>query len=147
MINEFKGDYRWLSNFEAVKIIMGGNEYSSVEHAYMSAKCDDPEWKVFCMDANNTAGDVKKKSREVSLRNDWETFKFTVMESCLKQKFYKEPFKSRLIKTGNQNIVEGNFFGDSVWGVDLKYTPNLGENHLGRMIMKIRDELILNNPM
>ena len=45
MINEFKGDYRWLSNFEAVTITIDGNSYPSVEHAYMAAKCDDPEWK------------------------------------------------------------------------------------------------------
>jgi hypothetical protein len=141
MIYEFKGDYRWLSNFEAVTI-KGEYTYPSVEHAYMSAKCDDFEWKKYCMDANNTAGDVKRKSREVKLVDNWDKFKFKVMEDCLVQKYEQEPFRSKLIKTGNQNIVEGNFFGDTIWGVDLRKTPNIGENHLGRMIMKIREDLI-----
>lgn len=26
------------------------------------------------------------------------------------------------------------------WGVDIKQNPNIGENHLGRLIMKIRGE-------
>jgi len=143
MINEFKGDYRWLSNFEAVTITIDGVSYPSVEHAYMSYKSNDPEWKKFCMDANNTAGDVKKKSREVKLVDNWDNLKFTVMSLCLTKKYEQEPFRSRLIKTGTQNIVEGNYFGDTIWGVDLKYTPNIGENHLGRMIMKVREDLII----
>lgn len=143
MIHEFKGDYRWLSNFEAVTIYLDGQKYPSVEHAYMSAKSNEYEWKVFCTDINNTAGEVKKKSREVKLIDGWDTIKFRVMEHCLVQKYEQEPFRSKLIKTGNQNIVEGNYFGDIVWGVDLKYTPNIGENHLGRMIMKIREDLIV----
>ena len=38
MIKEFKGDYRWLSNFTPCKIELDGFIYPSVEHAYMSAK-------------------------------------------------------------------------------------------------------------
>ena len=95
------------------------------------------------MDANNTAGDVKKKSREVKLVDNWDSLKFTVMQMCLEKKFEQEPFRSKLIKTGTQNIVEGNYFGDIIWGVDLKYTPNIGENHLGRLLMKIRGKLIV----
>lgn len=143
MINEFKKEYSWLSNFEAVKIMFDGIEYSSVEHAYMSAKCEDPEWKKFCSDVNNTAGEVKKQSRHASVKlvENWDTKKFEVMRTCLEQKYNQEPFKSRLINTGNQNLVEGNYHQDTIWGVDLKYTPNIGENHLGRMIMDIRQKL------
>lgn len=141
MIHEFKGEYKWLSNFEPVNITIDGITYPSVEHAYMSAKCDDPEWKKYCSDSNNTAGDVKRKSREVKLVDNWDTLKFDIMETCLMKKYRQEPFSSRLINTGNQNIVEGNYFGDTVWGVDLKSSPNVGENHLGRMIMLIRNTL------
>jgi len=31
---EFKGDYRWLSNFHSCDIIMDGYKFQSVEHAY-----------------------------------------------------------------------------------------------------------------
>ena len=42
VINQFKGQYSWLSNFERVIIVLGGIAYSSVEHAYMSAKNNNP---------------------------------------------------------------------------------------------------------
>jgi len=50
--------------------------------------------------------------------------------------------RTLLKETGNQNIQEGNYWGDDYWGVDLKQNPNVGENHLGRLIMKIREELL-----
>jgi len=66
-IDKFKGDYRWLSNFQPVWIEFRGREYPSVEHAYMSAKSDNEEWKQFCFDESNTAGQVKRKSRNIEL--------------------------------------------------------------------------------
>lgn len=143
MIHEFKGEYKWLSNFEPVNITIDGITYPSVEHAYMSAKCDDPEWKKYCSDSNNTAGDVKKKSYGVQLVDNWDNKKFIIMQICLEQKFEQEPFLTRLIATGNENLQEGNYHGDKVWGVDLKNNPNIGENHLGRLLMKLRGKLIV----
>lgn len=142
MIHEFKGEYKWLSNFEPVKITIDGVDFPSVEHAYMSFKSNDPEWKKFCSSESNSAGMVKKKSREIKLVDNWDSLKFSVMQMCLEKKFEQEPFKSKLIATGNQNLVEGNWHGDKIWGVDLKSNPNIGENHLGRMIMSIRYILI-----
>lgn len=141
MISEFKGDYAWLSNFAPVKITLLGIEYPSVEHAYMSAKSDDIDWKKFCADESNSAGKVKVKSREVKLVDNWETTKMGVMYYCLEQKFKQEPYEFRLKSTKSQNIQEGNYFGDAFWGIDLKQNPNIGENHLGRMIMRIREGL------
>lgn len=142
MITEFRGEYSFLSNFTPVEIVYKGRIYASVEHAYMSAKSDDPFWKDYCTNPNISAGDVKREGKKVQLVHDWELIKFTVMEDCLRDKFLREPFKSMLIATGNQNIQEGNRWGDRVWGVDLKENPNIGENHLGRLLMKIREELI-----
>ncbi len=142
MISEFKGEYSWLSNFEPVKITLAGVEYASVEHAYMSAKSDNKAWKLFCVNPKNSAGKIKKESYTVKLVEDWNTKKFTVMKMCLTQKYNQELFKSKLIETENQNIQEGNYHGDVVWGIDLKTSTNIGENHLGRMIMEIRQQLI-----
>jgi ribA/ribD-fused uncharacterized protein len=142
MIKEFKGEYGWLSNFASVKITLDGITYPSVEHAYMSAKSNDPEWKNFCSNPNNTAGQVKKHSKTIILKDGWDDIKLLVMEECLKQKFNQEPFKGLLLATGQQHIQEGNWWGDSFWGVDLR--TNQGENHLGELIMKIRNVLVGN---
>ena len=140
MILEFQGEHRWLSNFVPVKIILGGIEYSSVEHAYMSAKSNDPPWKKICSDPNIKPGEIKKLGRNIKLRPNWDNIKFDIMKECLKQKFSQEPFRTKLLKTGNQNIQEGNRWGDEIWGVNLNRIPNRGENHLGRLIMEIRKE-------
>ena len=139
MIEQFQKEYRWLSNFAPVLIVLDSIEYSSVEHAYMSAKSNSKSWKIFCSNSHNSAGIVKRASRNIILITGWETKKLDVMQNCLKQKFTQEPYKTKLLKTENQFIQEGNYWGDKFWGVCLK--TEKGKNHLGRMIMKIRDQL------
>lgn len=139
MIKEFQNEYRWLSNFAPVTIILDGVGYPSVEHAYMSAKSDDIQWKKFCSDPNNKAGDVKRQSRNITLKTNWNEIKLDVMQECINQKFSQEPYRSKLLETGNQHIQEGNRWNDKFWGVCLK--TNKGENHLGKLIMDIRSKL------
>lgn len=138
MIVEFQGEFRWLSNFAPCKIVVDGMVYNSVEHAYMSAKSDDPEWKIYCRDTERP-GDVKRASKYIQLVTDWEDIKLDVMAGCLKQKYSQEPYKTLLIETGEDLIQEGNRWHDTFWGV---YLPTgKGQNHLGKLIMKIREEL------
>lgn len=139
MITEFQNEYRWLSNFAPVKIKIDGIEFPSIEHAYMSAKSDDIEWKKFCSNSNNTAGDVKRKSRNITLKDDWNNIKLDVMKECVNQKFSQEPYRTKLLETKTQHIQEGNRWNDKFWGVCLKTSK--GENHLGKLIMKVRSEL------
>lgn len=143
MINHFRGEYSWLSNFAECKIRYGSLTFNSVELFYIAMKIDDDDLKrrEISLSSASEAGQWKKASKEWKLREDWDDIKLNVMEYALRQKFSQEPFKSKLIATGSQNIQEGNYWNDTFWGVDLKQNPNYGENHLGRMIMKIRDEL------
>lgn len=142
MINNFKKEYSWLSNFAVVTIGYGDLIFSSVELFYIAMKTKDEmkRWNISRADPSE-AGKLKKASRKWELREDWEDIKLEVMEYGLRQKFSQEPYKSNLLATGDQNIVEGNYWDDTFWGVDLKQNPNVGENHLGRLIMKIREEL------
>ena len=50
-----------------------------------------------------------------------------------------EDLKWRLIGTGDAYLEEGNTWHDTCWGVDAKTGEGL--NHLGRILMKVRDEL------
>ncbi len=140
MINKFRGEYNWLSNMYKCEILFEHHPFKSVENAYMAAKNpQDREWFQFCLD--NPPNIVKKESKNIKLRDDWEDVKLGIMYECLKQKFIQEPLRSKLLATGNENIVEGNYWNDTFWGVDLKQDPNVGENHLGRLIMYIRIQL------
>ena len=142
MIHTFTNDpYKWLSNMQLVDISLKGRIYPSVEHAYMSEKSHDAVWKELCTKKEISGKQIKVFSRTINLRVDWEDVKLLVMEHCLREKFKQEPFKQGLLDTGNQNIQEGNYWNDAFWGVDLKQDPNVGENHLGRLIMKIRYEI------
>lgn len=134
MIKNFKGEYAWLSNFAPVTILFGNIEYPSVENAYMSAKNDTPEWKEFC--ANHEPNVVKKQSKTIILRPDWDRIKLSVMYKCLKAKYIQEPYRTKLLETGFENIQEGNYWNDEFWGINLKTGD--GENFLGRLIMEIR---------
>jgi ribA/ribD-fused uncharacterized protein len=144
MIHSFKNpEFRWLSNMALVEITYKGRTFQSVEHVYMSEKFNSIDWKELCTSKTITPYNIKKLSQErINMEpfvDNWDNIKLKVMEECLSLKFNKEPFRSKLIETGNQNIQEGNYHNDLFWGVDLNTNPNLGENHLGRLIMKIRE--------
>lgn len=139
MIYFFREDYAWLSNYAECNILLDGITYQSVESAFIAAKQINPEWRIFCRD--NSARIAKIQAKKILIRKDWDNIKLNLMYDLIKQKFNQEPFKSKLLNTEDENIIEGNYWNDTFWGVDLKQNPNWGENHLGRIIMKVRSEL------
>lgn len=138
MIKEFRNEYAFLSNFFACPIKWKGHDYNSVEHAYQSEKSIDPEWKKFCQE-ERFPGKVKKESEKIKKRPDFHKENFDIMENLLRQKFMFSEFKNKLLETGDDEIQEGNRWGDKFWGVDLD--TGEGENHLGKLIMKIREDI------
>ncbi len=142
MIDSFQGDNRFLSNFWPVPIVFEGVMYNSVEHAYVAAKSLDPEFRQRIA-ASVKPGEAKRLGRGVSLRPDWEDVKLVLMEGFLRQKF-AEPnltetayLAEKLLATGEQELVEGNHWGDTFWGV----CKGVGDNNLGKLLMKIRADL------
>jgi len=143
MISEFQNEYRWLSNFAPVIVVLDEVEYPSVEQAYMSAKSDEAVWKEFCAAADINPKWVKKLSTLIVVKPDWELMKLEVMKSCLVQKYNTEHYRTQLLETGDEYIQEGNRWGDTYWGVCLE--THTGENNLGKLIMEIRKTLSENN--
>jgi ribA/ribD-fused uncharacterized protein len=135
VIDSFQGEYRWLSNFEPVDIVYEAELYPSVEHAYVAAKTLDRDLRK-SIALLPTPGAAKRAGRSLKLRPDWEMVKLTVMEDLLRQKFQHVRLRRLLMSTVGIDIVEGNTWGDRFWGV----CDGVGENHLGRLIMKIRAE-------
>ena len=52
--------------------------------------------------------------------------------------FAHDPLRSALIATGDAQIIEGNIWGDTYWGVDVNKG---GMNRLGILLMQVRDEI------
>jgi ribA/ribD-fused uncharacterized protein len=135
-IRGFKGEYRWLSNFWPVEVELNDMAFPTVENAYQAAKFSIGERKPF---QKMTPLQAKKRGRLVELRSDWEDIKMDVMLGLLEQKFMcNSEMRDRLLDTGDALIVEDNTWGDRFWGV----CDGEGENHLGRIIMSIRDRYV-----
>ena len=82
----------------------------------------------------------KKLGRRVQLRPDWEEVKVGIMEEIVRAKFTQnEDLKQRLLATGDLVLEEGNSWHDTFWGVDAR--SRKGKNHLGRILMQVRQEL------
>lgn len=135
-IAEFQGEHRWLSNFEGGPVTLDGIQYPTVEHAYQAAKSLDPKEREIVKGAS-TPGAAKQAGKKVTIRPDWDQVKISVMEDLLRQKFAEPTLKAKLIATGNVDLIEGNNWGDTFWGV----SKGKGENNLGKLLMKIRSEL------
>ena len=134
----FRGVYRFLSNFYPTRVVYGdGWIYPTVEHAFQAAKTTDPTWQAHIRHAT-TPGDAKRLGRRAPLRPDWEADKQRVMYELLLQKFQHPSLRAQLVATGEEELVEGNGWGDTYWGV----CRGVGENHLGKLLMQIRKEIL-----
>lgn len=133
----FFGPNRFLSNFVPVKIRFAGLLYPTVEHAYVAAKTLDPQKQRFITHIE-FPGEAKQYGKRLVLRPDWDTVKFDIMREFLIQKFTQEPYQSKLLATGNAYLEETNSWGDTIWGV----CNGVGENNLGKLLMKIRQGLV-----
>jgi hypothetical protein len=137
MILGFNKENRFLSNFYPATVELDGLEYSSTEHAYQAAKTNDPAERRRIRESQKP-GDAKKLGKQVKMRTDWEQVKFQVMEDLVRQKFTKhKELKEKLLATGDMYLEETNSWRDFVWGV----CNGKGENHLGKILMKVRGEL------
>lgn len=58
------------------------------------------------------------------------------MYGLLIEKFYDPDLNAKLQETGDAELIEGNYWGDRFWGV----CDGVGENHLGKLLMRVRSE-------
>ena len=135
-IESFSGDYRWLSNFHPCKIKYGGLVYPSVEHAYQAAKAPPDGRTAFL---GITASQAKHLGRRKACVPDWDNWKVSIMRELLQIKFAPDtPLAKKLIATAPAKLVEGNYWGDTFWGV----CRGQGQNMLGQLLMQQRRWLI-----
>lgn len=136
-VESFTGRYRFLSNFFMAAIPFDGQQWASVEHLYQALKTHDSVKREEIRRANSSA-QAKRLGKRVKNREDWEEVKVGMMSMCLTLKF--SAFHPRLMKslldTGDAELVEGNTWGDTYWGV----YNGVGENQLGKLLMRRRME-------
>jgi len=136
-IDRFNGVHFYLSNFYICDIEMNGIIYPSIEHAFQAAKTDNMVSKEKIRKAA-TPGLAKAIGNQVMLRVDWGRVRLYIMEILVIEKFQYHPdLALKLKQTGDAELIEGNNWHDIYWGV----CNGMGQNHLGKILMKIREEL------
>lgn len=90
----------------------------------------------------HTSGKCKAFGKTMTIRSDWKQIKLKVMENLLRQKFSQgTELSQKLLETYPKELIEGNTWNDTFWGV----CNNVGKNNLGKLLMKIRRELRAKN--
>ena len=140
VISHFKAEYSFLSNFYPSKVEYGGMLFPTIENAYQAAKTlDRDKRKVFL---KLSPGEAKCVGQRLIIRDDWEYVKMGIMQDLVWQKFNNPKMRKRLLDTGSAGLIEGNTWGDVFWGA-VHYDEHgwVGSNHLGKILMELREKL------
>lgn len=134
----FSGDYRWLSNFAKLEtpLKFRGIQFDTTEQLYQACKCKRTE--QFVLFDGLTAAESKRFGRQVEMRSDWDKIRIPVMHRIQMIKYQQPKFKALLTQTAGRYIEETNQHKDRFFGV----YNGIGENHLGKIIMDIRDNYL-----
>ena len=97
IINNFSGEYTWLSNFKYCEVFLDDIPYCTAEHAYQASKTliHEERDRFYGL----TAGQAKRMGKRVTLRSDWDDIKLDVMRDLCVQKFNQSPFRNKLLRT------------------------------------------------
>lgn len=140
IIDSFRGEHYFLSNFYPAQVPFRGVVFPSSEHAFMAAKTDNPDSFRAILNAP-TPGDAKKLGRKVPLIADWDTVRYVVMYEVLLSKFtHNADLRARLLATRGALLVEGNTWHDQTWGSCTcpQHEDVPGDNALGVILMSLR---------
>lgn len=138
VIDSFRGEYEFLSNFYRHPVFWQGLVWATSEHAYQAAKCSEDEDFYLFQDNKMTPGQAKRLGQTVLTWYNWDSKRFDVMLDIVKAKFDDPDLAAMLMATGDAILIEGNTWGDRYWG----QCDGVGENNLGKILMYVRDNLI-----
>lgn len=137
-ILSFQGEHRFLSNFYHAPMRVLGIPFLNSEAAYQACKTLDIDVRKSFSQLEPAI--AKHTGKRLILRPNWDDgiTKVECMELCLWSKFQMNPdLKMKLIDTGDAELIEGNTWGDTYWGV----CKGKGENMLGKLLMEIRNNI------
>lgn len=129
--------YGFFSNFSRHPIMMGdGKIYPTSEHFYQSQKTTDPQLSENIRTAQS-AQIAFNLGQKVELRPDWESIKIPIMAQALWAKFTQHKDCQDMLLGTTGEIIENNP-KDYFWAVGSDWS---GENHLGKLLVGIRDAM------
>ena len=149
-ITAFFGKGSPLSNFYPCKVNVQSKEYTSVEKAFQCMKaeeCEDTQ-TLNAMLKTEDPVEIKRLGKRITNNDKWQAVSKDIMFAACLSKFTDNiDARNHLLGTGNTLIAEAS--PDQYWGtgVHLSKVNSLnvnnwsGDNVLGQILMKVRDEL------
>ena len=141
VIGFYPREFYPFDNFSSFKVEWNGYLFSSVEEAYQAASfMGSDEELVEKIKKSHSADEAQRiaYANRHKRREYWDDVKVSIMEELLRLKIEQNPYvKKKLLQTGDYMIVEDSP-KDDFWG----WGPNRnGQNNLGKLWMKLREEL------
>ena len=129
------------SNFHPAPITLDRIEYATAEAAYQALKTDDRGWRLQVA-ACASPGAAKRVGRKVPMTPGFD--RLAAMERVLRTKFAPgTDWAATLVDSGAEELIEWNTWHDRFWGrCTCHRCAGFGENHLGRLLMRLRAELV-----
>lgn len=148
VIDRFRGDHFFLSNFYPAVTPHNGHHFPTSEHAYMAARTTDAD-AVAAILATSDPAQAQQIGRAATQLTNWHQRRFTIMENILTAKFtYNPQLADKLVATTGTLLVEGNSWHDQTWGNCTcdEHHAVAGENALGVCLMTVRMHLAARRP-
>ncbi len=144
-IGFYTREFYCLDNFSAFSFVYDNIRFATVEHAYQAYKfittAPDIAKQII---ASNSPHDAKMiaDAHKDKVDANWDNIKVDLMEKLLRAKMEQNPsIKDKLLESANYTLCEDSE-KDSFWGIGKNHT---GKNMLGKLWMKLRDELAEGN--
>ena len=141
VIGFYPREFYCLDNFSSFKVLYKGTLYSSVEEAYQALGFAESAPEIAEKIKNSYSAHEAQKiayANKEKRQENWDDIKLGVMEELLRLKIEQNPYvKKKLLDTKDYTIVEDSP-KDSYWGWGEDRT---GKNNLGKLWMKLREEL------
>lgn len=156
-VTAFYGRASPLSNFFQCDFKIGNDLFTSLEQYFQYEKCRFAEEIELAkkVKSTNSPSTCKSIGKEVKVElKEWIARGTDIMLTGARAKFHQNKrARDFLLKTGETTLAEATL--DKTWGTGLKLDDEKngtvnewsGNNHTGKVLMKIREELKLNEIM
>lgn len=134
--NDHFGEF---SNFALYPIKLKGKIWNTSEHYFQAQKFAGTEYEEQIRKAKSPMKAAELgRNRKIKICKNWDKIKDTVMYDTVKAKFIQyEELKLLLLGTENSKLIE-HTKNDDYWGDGGN---GKGLNKLGKILMKVREEL------
>lgn len=136
----YEPEFYVFSNFSAFALEWKGKLWMTSEHAYQAEKFEKDYLKEKILQARSAHDALKiAEAHKDEYRSGWDDMKLGIMKEILKAKLAQHPYvMKKFMESGKRELIE-NSWRDSYWG----WGPHKdGANHLGKLWMEIRAEII-----